>query len=142
MNSGQKALNHRNHRQVYRLLCEPMPVDSELDQRCKHLGTILAFAPTTTTERMRIKRDFYPAIRRLLEADGVEVQFVSRACQLSQSHDHRDEPQRRDRWFEIFHLSHHNIRFDTWLFWLNSRFMATKARIGIIGDYNPDNPTH
>jgi hypothetical protein len=52
MNSGQKALNHR---QVYRLLCEPMPVDSELDQGCKHLGTILAFAPTTTTERMRSK---------------------------------------------------------------------------------------
>jgi hypothetical protein len=78
MNSGQKALNHRNHRQVYRLLCEPMPVDSEPDQKCKHLGTILAFAPTTTTERTRIKWDFYPAISRLLEADGVEVRILAR----------------------------------------------------------------
>ena len=28
------------------------------------------------------------------------------------------------------------------LFSLNSSFMKTKKRIGIIGDYNPDNPTH
>jgi CTP synthase (UTP-ammonia lyase) len=70
------------------------------------------------------------------------MQLIRRTCQFSKLQDGCDELQRRDRWFEIFHLSLLNIRFDTWLFSLNSKFMKTKKRIGILGDYNPDNPTH